>query len=139
MHELIGRSLRTWGISAERVGCGEERKLGSVLCFQHQTVGDLLLAHQKIAGSAQRKSRGAVLQHGGILLSCSRHAPQLNGIVELSGVSISADSLRQALEGQLEGAFGWTLNRENWSACDLEQIRTIESAKYANAAWNLKR
>ncbi len=66
-HEIIRAALARLGI--ETHPCREERKKSSILCFLHHTPGDLLLGSCKIAGSAQRKRRGALLQHGGILLA----------------------------------------------------------------------
>ncbi|MFO0427929.1 MAG: biotin/lipoate A/B protein ligase family protein [Planctomyces sp.] len=37
----------------------------------------------KIVGSAQRRRKGAILQHGSILLAASRHAPEIPGIRDL--------------------------------------------------------
>jgi lipoate-protein ligase A len=37
----------------------------------------------KIVGSAQRRRKGAILQHGSILLAASRHAPEIHGIRDL--------------------------------------------------------
>lgn len=41
------------------------------------------LATCKIVGSAQRRRKGAILQHGSILLTASRHAPEIPGIRDL--------------------------------------------------------
>ncbi len=41
------------------------------LCFQRRSTGDVLLGEHKIAGSAQRRRRGAILQHGSVLLARS--------------------------------------------------------------------
>ena len=50
---------------AERSSPNEQQPF---LCFQRRSEGDVLLGAAKIAGSAQRRSRGAVLQHGSVLL-----------------------------------------------------------------------
>ena len=55
------------------------------LCFQRRTPGDLLIGGAKVLGSAQRRRKTAVLQHGGLLLAQSAHAPELAGIAELTG------------------------------------------------------
>ena len=61
----------------EAAACREETRFTGLLCFQHLTPGDLLLQGAKVVGSAQRRHRGALLQHGGILLAASPHAPEL--------------------------------------------------------------
>src|SRR5436190_10963274 len=75
-HGIITKALATLGI-ADGVTCAAEQKLGPVLCFLHHTPGDLILGGHKIGGSAQRKQRGALMQHGGILLAQSSHTPEL--------------------------------------------------------------
>src|SRR5690606_30630672 len=46
------------------------------LCFERRTAGDIVLNGQKICGSAQRRHKGAVLQHGSVLFERSPFAPQ---------------------------------------------------------------
>jgi lipoate-protein ligase A len=53
------------------------------LCFQRRAKGDVLVEGQKVAGSAQRRRHGALLQHGSILLGRSAAAPELAGLKEL--------------------------------------------------------
>src|SRR5215207_3351670 len=80
MHHILQAVLKERGVKSHAVVCGEEQKLGPVVCFLHQTPGDLLIEGSKVAGSAQRKMRGALLQHGSILLRRSEFAPHLAGI-----------------------------------------------------------
>ena len=54
------------------------------LCFQRRSAGDLTLDGFKILGSAQRRKRNALLQHGSLLLAQSERAPELPGLTELS-------------------------------------------------------
>lgn len=70
------------------------------LCFERLTDDDLVLPREdsplpaKVLGSAQRRRRGAVLQHGALLLAESRYAPQLPGIAELRDTAIDLAKLR---------------------------------------------
>ena len=51
------------------------------LCFQRRSPGDLLAAEEhKVCGSAQRRRRGALLQHGGLIFARSESAPELAGL-----------------------------------------------------------
>src|ERR671913_186039 len=84
-HHAVQRVLAGRGVKAHAVVCGEEQKLGPVVCFLHQTPGDLLINGSKVAGSAQRKMRGALLQHGSILLRRSEFVPHLAGICDAPG------------------------------------------------------
>ena len=140
MHGYLRETLKSvWGINTHLVVCGEERKLDPVLCFRHQTAGDLLLGGQKIAGSAQRKHKGALLQHGSILLRTSPFAPALPGIAELSGVEVRADELAIALTRRLHVETGWTLAPAPWTNEELTETERIAHEKYGSEAWNGKR
>ncbi len=53
------------------------------LCFLRSDPRDVVLSGAKILGSAQRRRRGNVLQHGSILMRASRLTPEIPGIVDL--------------------------------------------------------
>ncbi|HMF16252.1 MAG TPA: lipoate--protein ligase family protein, partial [Gemmataceae bacterium] len=83
MHRIIASALNRLGIACRSASKREGEH--SVLCFQQTTAGDLLLGGSKIAGSAQRRQRGSLLQHGAVLLKASPHPPGLPGILEQTG------------------------------------------------------
>jgi lipoate-protein ligase A len=139
-HHLVRDLLASRGIASSVVGCGEERKLGEVLCFLHQTPGDLVIEGAKVAGSAQRKLRGALLQHGSILLRASEHAPELRGINDFAGKALFApESLAESLSERFAAKTGAHLEAGDWTAEERVCVPVIEGEKYANAAWNGKR
>src|SRR5439155_9541566 len=69
MHAIIAGSLKPWRVTARLHEITDTKPFTGVLCFQHHAPGDVMIGTAKIAGSAQRKQRGALLQHGAILLS----------------------------------------------------------------------
>lgn len=77
------------------------------LCFSREDARDIVLGPHKIMGSAQRRRRGAVLQHGALLLARSDYAPEFPGLAELVGFSHErrqvAELLHRALLGLLPG------------------------------------
>src|SRR5438874_7982224 len=75
MHEIIRAAFAEFGVSAALLPCGRETGRGRFLCFEHVAPGDVVIGEAKISGSARRKRRTAVLQHGSILLAASRFAP----------------------------------------------------------------
>lgn len=117
----------------------EERILGKVLCFQKQTVGDLVLAGHKIVGSAQRKHHGSLVQHGSILLRQSEFVPVLPGILELAGQLLPREAIEAELKKRWPKTVGMTLNEGDWSGDESRQIERTASEKYATHAWNEKR
>jgi len=139
MHAVVAAALATRGIAARPCASDEEQRHGDVLCFLHHTPGDLRIGWAKVAGSAQRKTRGALLQHGGILLAASPHAPQLTGIAELTGQRLTPAEVRTAVVEQLARQTGFCIDSADWTADERRHIAERCAARYAQPAWNHKR
>jgi lipoate-protein ligase A len=94
VHAALVSALAAWGVETSlRSGSDDAAGPAPFLCFLRHAEGDVLSGQTKIAGSAQRRARGAVLQHGSVLLSRSVHAPELPGIRDLTGRSVEPDQL----------------------------------------------
>lgn len=138
-HAAVAETLLRFGVPAVpfRSAGAESSVPGQpFLCFQRRTAEDLVVAGYKVLGSAQRTSRRAVLQHGSLLIGCSRAAPQLPGIRELAGSSATANRLAEALAE----AFANVLGIDRWSEqgiTDLERIQadTLRRDRYGHADW----
>lgn len=89
VHECLMDSLRERGVVCAMRGASLAFPQGEpFLCYSRGDENDVLCQGHKIIGSAQRRRRGAVLQHGSILLKRSPHALQFPGIEDLcSGVT----------------------------------------------------
>lgn len=139
-HHLLRDVLAEFGVQSHAVVCGEEQKLGDVLCFLHQTPGDLLVGGSKVAGSAQRKWKGALLQHGSILLRRSEFAPTLPGINDHAGREVfGPDSLAHLLVERFPSDTGWVVESGDWAAEERARGQVIRAEKYAHLEWNGKR
>jgi lipoate-protein ligase A len=138
MHEIIAAALSDFGINAESFSA-RLRGDASALCFHHFTTSDLILNDAKIAGSAQRKHRGALLQHGAILLRRSASAPSLPGIRELTSREIRPQELIGAICREFAGHIGWVLDRGAWTNAESENTKVLADTKYRSDAWNFKR
>jgi lipoate-protein ligase A len=138
MHRIIAAALAKFGVDSYLYDPPEAHP-STPLCFHHLTAGDLLVGGAKVAGSAQRRHRGALLQHGGILLARSALTPGLPGIRELTGRDVSAEELMPAIERGFEEGTGWRLTEGDWTEAEREQIDRLLREKYAAAAWNEKR
>jgi len=145
-HEGLAEMLTDLGWSAElcRDPPAKRPSEEPFLCFQRRSEGDLLVDGWKIAGSAQRRRGGAVLQHGSLLLSRSTFAPELPGLVELreqaTADRLAADFptmflryLLPRIKLKVRGS------RADWT--DAERLRTSElvAEKYGNRAWTERR
>ncbi len=88
VHRAIIRCLREQGVAASLRGSGHgqagpQGKGEQFLCFHRADARDIVLNGRKIVGSAQRRRRGAVLQHGSILLAASPLTPDVPGLLDL--------------------------------------------------------
>lgn len=118
------------------------------LCFARRTSADVVLPTTlaaeppvKIVGSAQRRRRGAVLQHGSVLLDRSPAAPELAGIEQISGVSLSPAWLTEKWSVALAAALHLDLSPFDSQSDELVMKRAEElrSDKYADSAWTRRR
>ena len=137
MHAVLAEALARLGMAPESVG--QEVKHGDVLCFLHHTPGDLRIGRNKVAGSAQRRQRGALLQHGAVLLTASPHTPTLLGVAELCGRRLSAAEVAEAVQECFIRRSGWRLRASEWTDEERGRTNALAAEKYCQAAWNDKR
>jgi lipoyl(octanoyl) transferase len=138
-HESLNEALVELGVAATRFAGPRQAGDKPFLCFQRREPGDVLGGEFKIAGSAQRRQHGAVLQHGSVLLGRSEFAPELPGIAELFSSEVNYESLVREwtprLEAKLKVRFSPTVLPESTIAA----AREITQHKFGNSAWTLRR
>jgi lipoate-protein ligase A len=139
LHTIIGQVLSDLGVRAQIATEEVPASRKTCLCFHHVTRGDLTIGRAKVVGSAQRRHRGALLQHGAILLDTSPYTPTLPGIETLTGRRISREDLEKRLPAALAHALGWEPSVEDWSEQERQQIPRLAAQKYRSAQWNEKR
>ena len=120
---------------------GEAAKTSSsaFLCFERRTQGDVLCENQKIGGSAQRRRRGAILQHGSVLLCTSPHAPELIGIAEITGRHVSAAALRTIWSELILQKLGLRPERSAISSAEHALAAQIARDQFRSPAWTNRR
>lgn len=141
VHRALIATLAQWGIAAElyRDKVPDCRAASEAaphhpppfLCFQRRACSDVVLHGHKIAGSAQRRRRGAVLQHGSVLLARSPFAPELPGIAELSGQTLLAEALAQRWVRHLAVALGVSVEPRQLSPQELAQARHWQAERFS--------
>lgn len=139
LHRLIAVALATFGVTAQAYPTFDAPRPDNVLCFLHHTTGDLLINSHKIVGSAQRKQRGALLQHGAILLRQSAATPELPGILELTGRTLDSAELMHVLVQTIEQDTGWSVIPAGWTSAEEREIEELVASRYTQAGWNAKR
>ena len=138
MHEIIAAALAELGVTVQAHRPPDQHAPGP-LCFRHFTSGDLLIGSAKVVGSAQRRQRGAILQHGGILLAQSPFAPELPGIRELSGRSLGFEETAAAIQQAFASDTGWDIVTSRWTADEQSRIEELANEKYARPEWKDRR
>ena len=139
VHESLIETLAEMGIAATRFD-GPRRSVDQpFLCFERREPGDVIAGRMKIGGSAQRRQRGAVLQHGSVLLGRSKFALELPGIRELFSAEVNIEMLRQAWLPRL--AKPLSMDISEWTVPDsiIRQAREIAQKKFGDASWTKRR
>lgn len=140
MHLVIQKSLLLLGVSLSEINLPEQRNDPSnLLCFHHHAPQDLIINRHKVVGSAQRKKKRGVIQHGGILLAQSIYTPSLPGILELSGIKLCPEELSALIVEECRLSFGWVFNASVKSIDEEARIQHFMKHRYADAGWNNKR
>jgi lipoate-protein ligase A len=109
------------------------------LCFQRRSPGDVLVGRTKVAGSAQRRCRGAVLQHGSVLLARSPAAPELAGLKELVDKTIGPEELAESWLARLGATMPGNLPSGRLSDAQRRRAAVLATEKYGSAAWTENR
>ena len=143
------------GVSQQLTTCGDAIKSTSkaepFLCFQRRSQGDVIVSNtqkshrsDKVCGSAQRRRRGAMLQHGGVILERSPQAPEISGLGELlqqSGDILLLGETRNLAEiwgRMLLQSIGLRPVVESLTECESEFAQAIQTNHHSNQHW-LKR
>lgn len=129
VHTTLIEVLAELGIQAELHGKSDRggTRQEPFLCFQRRAPGDVVAGRRKIAGSAQRRRRGAVLQHGSVVLRRSSAAPEVEGLEELLGAAVDRDQLARAWLNSL--ARRMSLRWSRWALPSDERRRALQLAR----------
>jgi lipoate-protein ligase A len=105
------------------------------LCFGRGDPNDIVLGSHKIVGSAQRRRRGAVLQHGSVLLRRSRHAEEYPGVLDLTGWDLSLDRLSEQIGRGIAESLGGQWIEGQLSTVEEYLAERLAREKYALLTW----
>ena len=144
VHDAIRKSLAEQGIEVELFESdGDSRAKASAsdpfLCFERRAAGDIICEGAKVGGSAQRRLKNSLIQHGSLLLSQSSFAPELPGLKELGGIKVDEVKLTDGIQSLLTEALHIGLSAGNLTNEERLRADEIEAEKFANAEWLNKR
>ena len=137
VHRAIIDVLRDFGAECSMRGEDDAKSEEPFLCFIRGDRHDIHCSGHKVVGSAQRRRKGAVLQHGSILLEHSPHAPEIPGLRDLpSGLGEDAtssarlDQLEARLGTAIAETFGTVQRIEEWPEKATDRIAELDTSRY---------
>jgi lipoate-protein ligase A len=140
LHAAVREALAAVGVEAEQRGGEADGGEGGdpFFCFARTAPIDLVAGGRKIAGSAQRRTRTAFLQHGSIPLSPNGTAPGATSV----GTERGSPADPAALEDAMARGFARVLGAEavESSPTPEEEARAtaLERGRYGDPAWVLR-
>jgi lipoate-protein ligase A len=141
LHCSLVQALEPLGAVSQVLAAGADR--GPLnepfLCFARRASGDVVLAEAKIAGSAQRRHRGAILQHGSVLVETSPAAPELPGLDRTAQLTLPPAQLLAAWRATLAQELKLSFLPGELSAAEQSRAEQLVDEKFATVAWNEKR
>ena len=141
LHRALVQALAPLGAASQLLTAGADRGPHGepFLCFARRASGDVVLAGAKIAGSAQRRHRGAILQHGSVLVATSPAAPELPGLERTAPLVLDPEELLKLWRAALVEELQLDFVPGELTADEQSRAAQLVSEKFATAAWNEKR
>lgn len=109
------------------------------LCFERRSEGDIVCKDFKVVGSAQRRHKSAILQHGSILLEQSKFAPELPGVFELMQTSFDMVSFTEKFIDAVCRRLNFAPVENELCGEELKLVEHYDSAKFSNDDWTIRR
>ncbi len=140
----VGHGLRLFG-DAHCGSCGESSRRGPFFCFARRHPLDVVVDRPgaargtaKLAGSAQRRTPLAILQHGSIMLGCRYPQQPVATWSELEGRPISFAEAAERLTCSFAEVMECEFHQIDWPPALLE-IADEARRRYESAAWTVER
>lgn len=141
VHSVLIETLAEFGVEVFLFGSASSGKStgepaaqsggNPFLCFQRRSPGDVVVKSGcKVAGSAQRRLHGAVLQHGSVLLHRSPAAPELPGLNQFAKREIKIEDLTAAWRRRIEREFFLEFNFAHLNSNESAAASRLAEEKY---------
>ncbi len=134
VHAALIDTLALLGVRAERCLLSDDSSAGRgpFFCFDRRHCTDVLLDGDKLAGSAQRRTKTAILQHGSIILANRYDQHHVAAIT--NHVVLVVDALLTPFVDALEQRLGVKFEEGEWSKDELARADDL-AAKYSGEEW----
>ncbi len=138
VHDAIIDTLQLLGVTATRCGISDDStpKRGPFFCFARRHCTDVIMPNgAKLAGSAQRRLKEAVLQHGSIIVAARN--PQQPAAAIRDHVDVSAEDVLRPLIDALANRLEVVFEEDEWTSEELEMVEALV-AKHEGDEWLTK-
>ena len=134
VHDAVIECLSAMQIEANPCGTTDDStpRHGPFFCFARRHCFDVVVGGDKLTGSAQRRTRQALLQHGSIVLA-NRYPQQPTATVPLP-IEQAIAQVRADVVRNLENLSGESLVEDGWTDAELTEAQDLVE-KYATAPW----
>ncbi|MCD0458347.1 lipoate--protein ligase family protein [Roseiconus lacunae] len=141
VHAVIVDVLKQFGVIARPYRLDRQRTFAedAFLCFQRRTAEDLIVSGYKVVGSAQRRAKRAVLQHGSVLLRASGVAPELPGVTDLTSKPIDRSEFADMMKLRIGQLLGVEYAGSELNEAELAVTRRVQRDKYGSVDWLQRR
>ncbi|WP_372894496.1 biotin/lipoate A/B protein ligase family protein [Stieleria sp.] len=109
------------------------------LCFQRRTDEDLIVSGYKVLGSAQRRFKRSILQHGSLLLRASEYASELPGLVDLTSISLDPETLLKRISEEFAALSGIAFESDVLTATEWTRADEIVASRFGRSEWWTRR
>lgn len=138
-HSAWVATLAKYGVRAALCPTEERGRDAEFLCFRRRAAGDLLLDGWKIGGSAQRRHRTALLQHGSLLMERSAAAPELPGIAQLARIEMAATAWLDDWILEIGRGLRVTWKPDTLTDHERDAAARFVRDRFENPKWTLRR
>lgn len=145
VHQSIKSALKSQGIDVELYSEGSssnpdvQTNPKAFLCFQRRAIGDIICQGHKVGGSAQRRLKSGLIQHGSLLLKQSEFAPELPGLKEISNIEVDDQKLISELAASFESELECEFTESKLTETEILAAKEAVSKTFASEHWLSRR
>lgn len=141
VHDGYIEQLRTIGVNAEYRGGSDKgnAQRGPFFCFARGHRLDLVVGNDKLLGSAQRRIKNAVLQHGSLIFERHFNEQPSAELNKLAKGPLDIENFAKKVARHIADGLGLTPQEEQLSQYELKLTEKLQADKYSAASWNHQR
>ncbi len=141
VHTALVQVVAQLGISAglrDKGNVQHDSRRGPFFCFTREHPTDVIAGGEKLIGSAQRRTKGGILQHGSIIVQSRFTQQRCASIEQLTGQEISGELLERQIVQALGAALKVQLIPGRLTDYELSAAADLQ-ARYTGDQWTILR